>query len=395
MKNNKFLILNSALSALISIGSVVELRRQMANIQKFNEEVKSSSFSPENEELPFVSVLVPARNEEIDIEKCLVSILEQPYPAFEVIAIDDGSTDNTPKILDRLVAKYGTKLKIVHPQEPAPGWLGKTNALWYGVKAVSPHASKFLFVDADVTLRPATLGSIVKYATAHKLDLFSLVPNSDTHKDFWHQLLRTEILKFYTLVDLHLKPVKPESVEAANALGAFIMVERSSYEAVGGHATISNYMREDVAIARTFRQGGFKTQLGIGFDLADLKTTEGFSDLWESVGKLMFLVARRNWLRILFAISFEVLYALVPLLVFIFGRKKLAAITKFANFVSVFLLLIYNIEISRAFKINFWLIPLYPLTVVLTSIVAIYSGLRIRFFSKASWKGRVVVKTDG
>ena len=145
-------------------------------------------------EQPSVTVVVPARNEEAEIERCLRSLLRQDYPNLDICAIDDRSSDNTGAIMDRLrretpvnsvsPATAGnrrqhdsdSRLRVLHIADLPSGWLGKTHAMWEG--AQTSKSDWILFTDGDVVFRPDTLRRALAYAEAERLDHLVIFPTA-------------------------------------------------------------------------------------------------------------------------------------------------------------------------------------------------------------------------
>ncbi len=186
--------------------------------------------------LPSLSVLVPVRNEQATIVECLETILSQDYPDFEVIVVDDNSTDQTPHLLHELTKSFPRRLRVIKASPPSPGWLGKNNALWQGYAQDAGASKWLLFADADTRLAPFTLRAAVSYAEQEKLDLLSLVPKMRL-KGFWARLTTPEIGKLYVVAaqnPFRLHPRQP----GGSAVGPFFLVRRQAYKAVDGHRGI-------------------------------------------------------------------------------------------------------------------------------------------------------------
>lgn len=342
---------------------------------------------------PFVSVIVPARNEEKVIEACLNSILEQDYCQFEVIAVDDRSNDQTHALLAGLACEHPDKLRVIKGLAPQEGWLGKPNALWQGYKSSDAKSEWLLFVDADTQLAPQALRVAVNYAFANKLDLLSFAPDINL-PDFWSRTLAAEAGKFYQFAAKSpFHPVRPDSIEAADAVGPFILARREAYVRSGGHRAVKNYVLEDVELARTFRAAGFSTCLTFGFDYVKMTPYEGFGDIWESVSKNIFVVGRKSWFTVAFVVGVEALYGLTPIGMFLANltrnKEQNRTIQSF-NLLAIGLLIGLHSELGAIFRVPRRYALLYPVSAILTSLIMLISAFRVTFRHAVSWKGREV-----
>jgi glycosyltransferase involved in cell wall biosynthesis len=356
--------------------------------------------SPAQDNTQLIEVLIPARNEEKYIRESVERILHQDYQAIKVMVIDDNSSDKTPAILAELKEKYPEKLKVIKCMPPPTGWVGKNNALWQGYQHVSAETEWLLFIDADTKLKPGTLSFTLGYSQKAGLSFLSLIPDVEI-EDFWSKLLEPQIFKLYTFVTNNpANPPKRDWVQQATATGAFIFVSRSAYAAVGGHKSIKDSVIEDVALARLFRANGFNTSVEWGGEIVSMVPFEaGLRDLWESIGKNVFLAADKSWPSVIYTIVVEAIYGLLPfallanqVLKFLKqgnngGENRLVQLSALS---AVAALLELQAEMNHKLKIPKWYAFLYPLASVITSALLIYSAFRVTFRRSVRWKGRDV-----
>ena len=235
---------------------------------------------------PSVTILIPAKDEGERIRGCLESALAQDYPNFDVIAIDDRSTDQTGKVMDD-VAASDPRLKVVHITEnPAPSWTGKNNALWQGQK----HADGqwLLFVDSDVVLEKDALQVAMSVVLRKKFDMLSLLPRLESHS-IWESMLvplaagAASTMYVIALTNNSLMP------KSAFANGQFLLVSRSSYDAFGGHEIVRDRYCEDVQIARLMKTAGMRPRVSWGNEFCAVR-------MYSSLGAIF-----RGWSRIYYA----------------------------------------------------------------------------------------------
>ena len=175
---------------------------------------------------PLVSVIVPARNEAPNVGRCLESVCRQDYSALEVLAIDDNSTDDTPRILARL-AEDEPRLRVLAGAPLAPGWTGKNFAL--AQAAAHAQGEWLLFLDADTWLEPGTISAAVAHAAERKLGLLSLVTRQEL-AGFWERVIQPVVLLVIALA-LPLKAINDSRRPGvAYANGQFLLVRAAAYE---------------------------------------------------------------------------------------------------------------------------------------------------------------------
>ena len=226
--------------------------------------------------LPFVSILVPARNEEENIRACLTSLLKQDYPDYEIIVIDDRSTDRTPQILAEF-SPSPNLLKIIHLSELPSGWTGKTHALHEGSKEA--RGEWFLFTDADTIHQPWSLKTAITYSLERNLDLLSLYPQSK-NPSFWEKItqpLGGGILNIW----YPFEQVNNPGYRTAFANGQYILVKKACYSEIGGHQGVKAELLEDVALAEKAKEKNKNIRMAYGFNLFSTRMYKNFPEIWR------------------------------------------------------------------------------------------------------------------
>jgi chlorobactene glucosyltransferase len=229
---------------------------------------------------PCVSVVVPVRNEQSNIEACLQGLVGQTYPvhALEILVVDDCSTDETAAIVSKLMDSH-SQIRLIEAGPLPEGWKGKSHACWRG--AEQAKGEWLCFMDADVTAMPDLLLSAVKFTKAENLDLLSLFPFQEM-LGFWERLLMPiAFLSFLFLMDP--KRINDPQTKDAMAIGHFILVRRTAYDAAGGHQSIRSEMLDDVALARRFKGEGLRIHLGSGRDLVRTRMYSDVKALWQGL----------------------------------------------------------------------------------------------------------------
>lgn len=198
---------------------------------------------------PRVSVVIPARNERRNIERCVRSVLGAAYPNFEVIVVDDHSTDGTGDIARR-IACDDSRLRVVDAPELPDGWFGKQWACATGAR--ESRGDLLLFTDADTTHSPDLLPRAVNAMRARGAELFSVAGNQEMHS-FWERIIQPQMFALLSIRyggSEHVSNAKRPVDAIAN--GQFILVRRESYDAIGGHAAVRDRVAEDMAMAQAF-----------------------------------------------------------------------------------------------------------------------------------------------
>ena len=234
----------------------------------------------QQEAVPRLGVIVPARNEQSNIETCLQSLVQQTYPAqaLEIIVVDDHSTDETAAIVRKLMASH-SQIHLIEAGPLPEGWNGKQHACWRG--AGQAKGEWLCFMDADVKALPDLLLSATRFAEAEDLDLLSLFPFQEM-LGFWERLLMP--IAFLSLLFLmNPKRINDPQAKDAMAIGHFILVKRAAYDVTGGHQTVRSELLDDVALARCFKQEGLLIHLGSGKNLVRTRMYSDLKALWQGL----------------------------------------------------------------------------------------------------------------
>jgi chlorobactene glucosyltransferase len=219
--------------------------------------VLSTTSSDLTQDLPTVSILIPARNEAHQIEKCVTSLLKSHYPKFEIIVADDQSTDATPAILHDLANRYGPRLKTFSLSEPpSVGWTGKARTCHELAHRAS--GEMLIFCDADVEVTPDAVGATVGWLWHKGMDAVTALPSQVGGTPLVRAVVSV-ITQFLILVTLPLWLVpRTRSPSLATGNGQWFAWRRSLYDRIGGHAAVKSSRIEDVALARRAKAFGGK-----------------------------------------------------------------------------------------------------------------------------------------
>jgi glycosyltransferase involved in cell wall biosynthesis len=261
---------------------------------------------------PRVSIIVPARNEEESIERALNSLLALDYDNYEVIAVNDRSTDSTGQIMERVaesqnqkshpVAKNATRvghpvLRVIHHTELPAGWLGKTHAMW--TAADQAKGDWLLFTDADVLFKPDSLRRALAYAESVSADHVVLFPRMIMKRPGEYMM----IAFFQTLFMFGHRPwkVADPSTDDHMGVGAFNLVRRNVYDAVGTYAALRMEVVDDMKLGKVVKKAGFAQRNVFGGDLISIRWAKGAMGIVNNLTKNFFAVLSFQWRTVISA----------------------------------------------------------------------------------------------
>lgn len=214
--------------------------------------------APLPESPPELSVIVPARDEEDKIERCIRTLLEQDYPNVEVIVVDDRSEDRTADILRRLQDEHPQRLTILSVDHLPAGWVGKCHAVHMGI--THSRGQWLCLIDADTCFRsPRAISAAVAHAAEHQADCLSMLPRLEMPK-IWERILYSACGSMM-LTWFPPGRVNNPASRCAYANGAFILIRRSAHEAIGGHEALRDDLNEDIRLAQYVKDAGLRLRV--------------------------------------------------------------------------------------------------------------------------------------
>ena len=244
---------------------------------------------------PRVSIVVPARNEEKHIAETLTRLLALEYSNYEVIAVNDRSTDSTGLRMDEVAARPEAlgKLKIVHVNQLPPGWMGKTHAMWSASEQAS--GEWLLFTDADVLFKPGTLRRAIAYAEAGKADHLVLLPRM-IMKLPGEKMMMAFFQTLFVFGHRLWKVADPKAKDHLG-VGAFNLVRKSTYDAVGTYKALRMEVIDDMKLGKVIKNAGFAPRVVFGEDLVSLRWAEGAFGIVNNLTKNFFALLQFQWWR--------------------------------------------------------------------------------------------------
>ncbi|MFL6389114.1 MAG: glycosyltransferase [Terriglobales bacterium] len=266
---------------------------------------------PQDSPLPWLTIVVPARNEEAEIEAALRSLLQLNYPRYQIVAVNDRSTDQTGAIMERLAAgpEAQGKLRVLHVRDLPSGWLGKVHAMWLGShingsqingsqistthrNAAQANAEQqtssdwLLFTDADCVFHPDSLRRAVHYAGKTSTEHLVLFPTAHM-KTLGERMM----ISFpQVMSSFAMRPWKVRDPKARDhiGVGAFNLIRRSAYDAIGTYEALRLEVVDDLKLGETIKKAGLRQDVVFGRDLVSLRWAVGAAGVVANLEKNLF-----------------------------------------------------------------------------------------------------------
>jgi glycosyltransferase involved in cell wall biosynthesis len=333
-------------------------------------------------DFPLISVIVPACNEEKKIRMTIESLLAQEYPNLQIIAVNDRSTDSTGKVLNDLSKKHSS-LKVIHIESLPPDWLGKNHALYSG--ASYAQGEWLLFTDADIFFERSSIQLAFNYAYAHHLDHLTMAPDVIV-SGIW---LKTFVNAFSLIFSLLVRPwlAKDSTKKDHVGIGAFNLMKRSVYNAIGGHLAIHLRPDDDIKIAKLVKKYGFKQDIVIGKDLLQVEWYENVPQAAKGLEKNSLSGADYKMSRMFLATLLLFITNVYPWIGIWTG--PLSSRILFGISLLIFLALFgYHVKyIQSPVKSHFWDAFLHPMGMLIVLFIMNRACLKTFFQGGIEWRG--------
>lgn len=327
---------------------------------------------------PRVAVLVPARNEAANIRECIRSLLAQDYGHFDIIALDDHSTDGTGAMLSELAAA-DPRLRVLAGKPLPPSWLGKHWACHQLVQATD--AELILFTDADTRHHPHALGNAVAALLREEAALITALPRE--HVVTWGEKLIVPLLPWSMFYFLPLGLAHRIAFPPLSAtIGQFMLFRRSAYEAIGGHASVRRHAADDLSLGRRIIAHDLRWRLVDGVEAVECRMYRNWREAFDGFGKNLFAAFDyKPWLFVPIWLWLGIVF-LAPLLVALSGNV-------YASGPPIALSLMLWAVFYRRFHFPLYLTLFYPFTLAIAVLLA-FRSMALTVTGRAVWKGRVL-----
>ena len=350
--------------------------------------------APPPQPAPLISVCIPARNEERNIRACVEAVLAQDYPNIEIIVLDDRSSDATPQILAD-IASRDSHLYSISGSDLPKGWAGKPHALFQA--SASARGEWLCFVDADTFLSPATLSSCYAKAITTQADMFTIM-TFQILGSFWEKTIMPLVM---TALSVGFSPRKVNDPNKKDAIanGQFILIKRSIYDAIGGHASVKNSVVEDKDISEQVKRNGHRLIVADGMKMVRTRMYTSLPEMWEGWTKNIYLGLRDEPSLMALGIFGAFLTLLVsiflpawPLLGAYWHWKGggWIATTIISESLLLWAYVIYvRVIIARKMEISSWYAFTTPLGTAVFGAMMFTSAWKVISRKGVTWKGRV------
>jgi len=388
-----FYWITGVLLAVIWLAATLPLARHISEVADLT---RPEWEVPKNAALPSLTIVVPARNEEAEIEPALRSMLQLDYPNLEVVAVDDRSTDQTGPIMDSLASEPAAqgRLHVVHVRELPAGWLGKLHAMWLGSmsnstlsndslsKAAQPGTSEWLlFTDADCVFHPESLRRAVSYAIKTQTDHLVLFPTAHM-KTLGERML----ISFpQVMSSFAMRPWKVRDPNARDhiGVGAFNLIRRSAYEAIGTYEKLRLEVVDDIKLGESIKRAGLRQDVVCGPGLVTLRWGAGAAGIIGNLEKNLFAFLRFRISLVLACCALVFFLCVWPFV----GLALAPGLARLSFAVVVAMIALAYTLTSRYAAGSGWLFLTCPFSAILFVVAVLRSTFRTLRDGAVTWRG--------
>lgn len=329
-------------------------------------------------DVPHLSVIVPARNEEKRIREALESLLRQEYRSLEFIVLNDRSTDRTGEILAEMAAA-DARLGVINIAELPVGWLGKNYALYRGAERASGEL--LLFTDADVVMEPSAVAKAVNYLRANRLQHLAVMPTVRTPT----LALRIFCSAFGIFFSGFMRQWKAKDPASGRfiGIGAFNLVTAEAYRAVGTHIAIAMRPDDDIKLGKLLKKAGYRQEMVFGIGLLEV---EWYSSLRELIDGLM----KNAFAGLEYSVVLSISAGIAVLLVNVWPVVAIFAVggaARILYLLAVAVLLLFISDANHFYGLPRWYALAHPVSAVLFVYILWKSMLLTLWNRGITWRG--------
>ncbi len=335
---------------------------------------------------PFVSVIIPARNEVNNIKSCIDSLVSQDYPDYEIIVVDGGSTDGTCCLLDEYAEKYENFKWI--PEKPLPkDWVGKSYACWLGVD--ESNGDWLFFIDADTVHHKQMINSVVLEIQNYNLDFFSLMTGQKLGS-FWENVILPDVFLWFG-TKFPIRKVNSQRSKIARATGQFIAIRKDVYGATKGHEAIKSKVVEDFAFSHLVKQSGYRIKISGGRKIVTTRMYRDFQQILEGFSKNIYFAAGENLRSTLYAVFYILVTQVLPFAVpfVMFFTDEISSRIIILACLPALIVLFARMQLNFLLKLSHFYLWSIPLGGIFTIYLQLNSAHMYLSGKGMLWKGRI------
>ncbi len=327
---------------------------------------------------PLISIIVPARDEERHLETALRSLLAQDYPAIEFIVVNDRSTDGTQAILEKLTHE-DSRVRTFSLSSVPEGWLGKNHALHIGAREA--NGAFLLFTDADVVMHPQTIRKAIQYVRDHQLDYLTIAPENAMRGIFLRLLAATFEFALFVL----FRPWKMRNPRSRTyiGIGAFNLVQTSSYRAINGHQSIALRPDDDLKLGKLFKKHKYRQDFLLGLGMISVEWYASVREMIQGLLKNTFAGVEYRVSLVLAGTLTAFLFHIWPFI----GIFVTTGYIQLAYLFAVMLILAVFTFATTHHGLNFWNALLYPLAMLVMVYIQWKATLTTLWSRGITWRG--------
>jgi glycosyltransferase involved in cell wall biosynthesis len=332
---------------------------------------------------PLLSVVIPACNEAANLEAAVATLLQQDYPALELVLIDDRSTDGTGQLIERL-GRQDPRIRTVHVEALPRGWLGKVHALHRGVE--QSRGDWLLFTDADVHFASGTLRRAIALVLHQKIDHLALVPRT-IQKSFWLELAVSAFGLLFLFTTRAANVNQPGS-KAFIGIGAFNLVNSERFHRTPGFEWLRLEPGDDVGLGMMMKHAGATTRLAFAHENLSIRWYPSLGAMFKGLEKNLFGPGSHyRWWLLLLQVGVIWMIALAPFVAWAFGLVFGSLSLCFAGGAAICMQVILSVFLAKERPIRSLYVLLFPVGMLLISAMMLRSGYQCVKNGGIDWRG--------
>ena len=376
------------ISIILIVTSFLLLLISILNFKYLNSLDKSKTLNIS----PLVSILIPARNEEKSIIRCLKSLVEQDYKNTEILVLDDNSTDNTKNIINKYIDD-NKNIKLISGENLPNGWIGKHWACEQLAK--NAKGNYILFLDADTAINKEIIKTAVSQMQIQSAELITTIPRKKPRC-----IAEKLLFPFIDWISLAFLPIKISqklnNSYLSATFGQFMLFKKDAYDAIGGHKKIKDNILDDINLGRMIKKHGYKWILLDGTKHVESQMYENSKDTIKGVSRSIFPALNYHISILLIAIIILILLGIAP--IYIILSDFLTSTSNPINRITFSYITFTNMIISWTivclkFNHNILTALIHPIIITLMILTAMHS-LVSNILGSIKWKDRKISKRN-